>query len=76
MVVDYPGAVGLTTIGGKNCQGKTSILDAITYAPLGGEVPSKQPAAGGKGQAQKASIRVTMSNGLVVERSGKNALKD
>ena len=66
-----PSPVGLTTIGGKNCQGKTSILDAITYA-LGGEKyrPSNLQR---EGSSAEASIRVTMSNGLVVERSGKNA---
>ena len=66
-----PSPVGLTTIGGKNCQGKTSILDAITYA-LGGEKyrPSNLQR---EGSSTEASIRVTMSNGLVVERSGKNA---
>jgi DNA repair exonuclease SbcCD ATPase subunit len=66
-----PAAVGLTTIGGKNCQGKTSILDAITYA-LGGEKyrPSNLQR---EGSTAEASIRITMSNGLVVERSGKNA---
>jgi hypothetical protein len=66
-----PAAVGLTTIGGKNCQGKTSILDAITYA-LGGEKyrPSNLQR---EGSSAEASIRVTMSNGLVIERSGKNA---
>jgi DNA repair exonuclease SbcCD ATPase subunit len=66
-----PAAVGLTTIGGKNCQGKTSILDAITYA-LGGETyrPSNLQR---EGSTAEASIRITMSNGLVVERSGKNA---
>lgn len=66
-----PSPVGLTTIGGKNCQGKTSILDAITYA-LGGEKyrPSNLQR---EGSSAEASIRVTMSNGLVVERSGKNS---
>jgi DNA repair exonuclease SbcCD ATPase subunit len=66
-----PAQTGLTTIGGKNCQGKTSILDAITYA-LGGEKyrPSNLQR---EGSSAEANIRVTMSNGLVVERSGKNA---
>ncbi len=66
-----PAAVGLTTIGGKNCQGKTSILDAITYA-LGGEKyrPSNLQR---EGSSAEANIRLTMSNGLIVERSGKNA---
>ena len=31
-----PSADGLTVIGGKNAQGKTSVLDGIAYA-LGGE---------------------------------------
>lgn len=66
-----PAQTGLTTIGGKNCQGKTSILDAITYA-LGGEKyrPSNLQR---EGSSAEANIRVTMSNGLIVERSGKNA---
>lgn len=66
-----PAQTGLTTIGGKNCQGKTSILDAICYA-LGGEKyrPSQLQR---DGSTAEASIRITMSNGLVVERSGKNA---
>jgi acyl transferase domain-containing protein len=66
-----PAQTGLTTIGGKNCQGKTSILDAITYA-LGGEKyrPSNLQR---EGSSAEANIRVTMSNGLLVERSGKNA---
>ena len=36
MVKLYPGERGLTIVGGDNCQGKTSVLDAILYA-LGGE---------------------------------------
>lgn len=66
-----PAQTGLTTIGGKNCQGKTSILDAITYA-LGGERyrPSNLQR---EGSSAEASIRLALSNGLVVERSGKNA---
>lgn len=66
-----PAQTGLTTIGGRNCQGKTSILDAICYA-LGGEKyrPSKLQR---DGSIAEASIRLTLSNGLVVERGGKNA---
>lgn len=66
-----PELSGLTTIGAKNCQGKSSILDAIVYC-LGGEKyrPSNLQRDGG---AADANIRVVLSNGLVVERSGKNA---
>ncbi len=66
-----PNQTGLTTIGGKNAQGKTSILDAIAYA-LGGERyrPSNLQR---EGSAAEASIKVQLSNGLIVERSGKNA---
>lgn len=61
---------GLTLIGGKNGQGKTSVLDAIAWA-LGGEkfAPSKPKRAD---SVTDPVIRVTLSNGFVVERSGKN----
>lgn len=62
---------GLTVIGGKNGQGKTSILDAICYA-LGGERyrPGNLQREGGIADAR---IKLTLSNGLTVERTGKNA---
>ena len=65
-----PGENGLTVIGGKNGQGKTSVLDAIAWA-LGGEKfrPSQ---AQRDGSVLPPKLRVTLSNGLVVERSGKN----
>lgn len=66
-----PSPQGLTVIGGKNRQGKTSVLDAICAA-LGGQkkVPSNITR---DGAMNPASIRVELSNGLVVERKGKNA---
>lgn len=66
-----PAQDGLTVIGGKNGQGKTSILDAIAYA-LGGEKfrPSELQNRDGM---NPANIKVTLSNGIIVERSGKNA---
>ena len=66
-----PNASGLTIIGGDNNQGKTSILDAITWA-LGGDNyrPSK---AVRDGSVTPPNLSITMSNGLMVERKGKNS---
>lgn len=66
-----PTANGLTVIGGKNKQGKTSVLDAICWA-LGGEKyrPSK---AQRDGSVLPPHLHIVMSNGLVVERKGKNS---
>jgi hypothetical protein len=69
-----PSSTGLTIIGGDNAQGKTSVLDAITYA-LGGEryKPSNPKR---DGSMVDPEIRLTLSNGITVERRGKNgALK-
>ena len=66
-----PTANGLTVIGGRNGQGKTSVLDAIAWA-LGGD--RYRPS-----QAQNAEsiipphLKLVMNNGLVVERKGKNS---
>lgn len=62
---------GLTVIGGDNAQGKTSIIDGIVYA-LGGEKyrPTNLQRDGG---LAPAAIVLTLSNGMVVERKGKNA---
>ena len=62
---------GLTVIGGANGQGKTSVLDAIAWA-LGGE-KFKPSQAAREGSALPPHLKVTMSNGLVVERAGKNS---
>ena len=66
-----PTAQGLTILGGNNNQGKTSILDAIAWA-LGGNKykPSK---AARDGSMNPPSLRVELSNGLIVERKGKNS---
>ena len=66
-----PTANGLTVIGGRNGQGKTSVLDAIAWA-LGGEKyrPTK---AEREGSVLPPDIRVELSNGIVVERKGKNS---
>jgi len=62
---------GLTIIGGNNNQGKTSVLDSIAWA-LGGERfrPSEPQ---NKDSVIPPTLKVTMSNGLVVERKGKNS---
>lgn len=66
-----PSETGLTVIGGRNGQGKTSVLDAIAWA-LGGEkyCPS-EPAR--EGSVLPPMLKVTLSNGLIVERKGKNS---
>lgn len=65
-----PAADGLTVIGGRNGQGKTSILDAIAWG-LGGE--KKRPdEPKRRGSATDASLHIELSNGIVVERKGKN----
>ena len=66
-----PSQNGLTIIGGKNGQGKTSVIDAICWA-LGGEKyrPSK---AQREGALLPPNLKVTLSNGIVVERKGKNS---
>jgi len=68
--VDITPAAGLTVIGGGNAQGKTSVLDAIAYA-LGGEKYRPSEPQNQDGVAP-AKLEITLSNGLVVTRSGKN----
>ena len=66
-----PAETGLTVIGGNNGQGKTSVLDAIAWA-LGGD--RYRPSAPTRdGSVVPPRIRVELSNGLVVERTGKNS---
>lgn len=62
---------GLTVIGGKNGQGKTSVLDAITWA-LGGD-RYRPTQAQRDGSVLPPYIHIVLSNGLVVERKGKNS---
>ena len=62
---------GLTVIGGNNGQGKTSILDAITWA-LGGDKYRPSEAVR-SGSMISPHIKIKLSNGLLVERSGKNS---
>ena len=66
-----PAETGLTVLGGNNNQGKTSVLDAIAWT-LGGDRfrPSQ---ARREGSVIPPDIRIRLSNGLVVERNGKNS---
>lgn len=66
-----PTANGLTIVGGKNNQGKTSVLDSIAWA-LGGDKyrPSQ---AQREGSSIPPTLHIVMNNGLVVERKGKNS---
>lgn len=61
---------GLTVIGGRNGQGKTSVLDAIAWALGGNKMRPDNPNR--DGGATPAKLHVELSNGIVVERRGKN----
>lgn len=66
-----PSQNGLTIIGGKNNQGKSSVLDSIAWA-LGGNA-FRPTEAQREGSALPPYLHIVMSNGLVVERKGKNS---
>ena len=65
-----PSENGLTIIGGRNGQGKTSVLDAIAWA-LGGK-KFEPTQAHREGSMTTPKLHVELSNGLIVERGGKN----
>lgn len=62
---------GLTIVGGKNNQGKTSILDSIAWALGGNRYRPSQ--AKREGSMTEPYLQVKLSNGLIVERKGKNS---
>ena len=66
----------MVLVGGRNAQGKSSVLDSIWMA-LGGR--RAQPARPVRDGAEHASIRLALDNGLVVERTiepdGKTVLR-
>ena len=70
-VMIEPSKDGLTIIGGKNRQGKSSVLDAIAWA-LGGN-KYKPSQAVNADSTIPPRLKVIMDNGLVVERKGKNS---
>ena len=66
-----PSANGLTIIGGNNAQGKTSVLDAICWALGGNKYKPSNPQ--NDASVIPPNLNITLSNGLVVERTGKNS---
>lgn len=66
-----PSANGLTIVGGNNNQGKTSVLDAIAWALGGNKYRPTQ--ASREGSIVPPHLHIVMSNGLIVERKGKNS---
>lgn len=66
-----PTANGLTVIGGRNNQGKTSVLDSIAWALGGDRFRPSKPAR--EGSVIPPNLHIVLSNGLVVERKGKNS---
>lgn len=66
-----PSPTGLTVIGGRNNQGKTSVIDAIAWAVGGDKYKPSQ--AQREGSVIPPSLHVELSNGIIVERKGKNS---
>lgn len=66
-----PTANGLTVIGGRNGQGKTSVLDAIAWALGGDRFRPSSPAR--DGSVIPPHLTVRLSNGIIAERNGKNS---
>lgn len=62
---------GLTIIGGNNNQGKTSVLDSIAWALGGDKYRPSQPQR--EDSTIPPALHIVLSNGLVVERRGKNS---
>ena len=70
-VMIEPSQNGLTIIGGKNRQGKSSVLDSIAWA-LGGN-KYKPSQAVNADSTIPPRMKIIMDSGLVVERKGKNS---
>jgi DNA repair exonuclease SbcCD ATPase subunit len=66
-----PTPTGLTIVGGRNNQGKTSVLDAIAWALGGNKFRPSQPER--EGSVVPPYLHIVLSNGLIVERKGKNS---
>jgi len=70
-VVIQPTENGLTILGGNNNQGKTSVLDAIAWGLGGNKYKPSNPQR--EGSVTPPNLKITMNNGLIVERKGKNS---
>lgn len=66
-----PTPEGLTVIGGRNGQGKTSVLDGILWACGGGKYAPTSPQR--DGALSPPAIDLELSNGIRIKRSGKNS---
>lgn len=66
-----PSQNGLTVVGGKNNQGKTSVLDSIAWVLGGNKFKPSEPHR--EGSVTNPQLKVVLSNGIVVERKGKNS---
>lgn len=66
-----PSKDGLTVIGGANNQGKTSVIDAIAWALGGDRLKPDRPR--NQDSVRDPYMKVELSNGIVVERKGKNS---
>ncbi|GEC93898.1 AAA family ATPase [Brevibacillus brevis] len=66
-----PTSSELTVVGGKNGQGKTSVLDSIAWALGGNKYRPSQPDR--EGSVVPPYLHLVLSNGLIVERKGKNS---
>ena len=66
-----PTSEGLTILGGKNGQGKTSVLDSIAWCLGGNKFMPSSPQR--DGSTIPPHLKIKLSNGIVVERSGKNS---
>ena len=66
-----PSKDGLTIIGGKNNQGKTSVLDGVAWALGGNAFKPSNPKR--DESVTMPRLDVKLSNGLIVKRDGKNS---
>ena len=65
-----PNPEGLTVIGGDNGAGKTSAIDVLSYALGGAKYRPSNPKR--EGAIGDTVLHVELSNGITVERKGKN----